>query len=202
MSDGARRRGDADRSRAALLGAARELFAAHGYARTTVRAIAERAGVNQALLFRYFGSKDALFTSALGEEAVRLVASTSPGELLGTALRRMFADGPDGADALYAVLRSPEHPPALAALRDELAEPYRQAFTAWADAPGPDADLRAYLLLSWLLGLGFARSVLAVPALTEADGDVVVAHVERAARALFSDGRPGDAPVDGPADPA
>lgn len=45
-----------------LLDAAKELFAESGYARTTTRMIAERAGVAEALLFRNFGSKAALFT--------------------------------------------------------------------------------------------------------------------------------------------
>lgn len=45
-----------------LLQAARELFEESGYARTTTRMIAERADVAEALLFRNFGSKAALFT--------------------------------------------------------------------------------------------------------------------------------------------
>jgi len=45
-----------------LLQAARELFEESGYPRTTTRMIAERAGVAEALLFRNFGSKAALFT--------------------------------------------------------------------------------------------------------------------------------------------
>jgi AcrR family transcriptional regulator len=45
-----------------LLQAARELFEESGYARTTTRMIAERAGVAEALLFRNFGSKAALFS--------------------------------------------------------------------------------------------------------------------------------------------
>ena len=45
-----------------LLQAAKELFEESGYARATTRMIAERAGVAEALLFRNFGSKAALFT--------------------------------------------------------------------------------------------------------------------------------------------
>ena len=45
-----------------LLLAARELFEESGYARTTTRMIAERADVAEALLFRNFGSKAALFS--------------------------------------------------------------------------------------------------------------------------------------------
>jgi AcrR family transcriptional regulator len=44
-----------------LLDAARDLFARQDYRSTTTREIAEAAGVTEALLFRQFGSKAALF---------------------------------------------------------------------------------------------------------------------------------------------
>jgi AcrR family transcriptional regulator len=49
-----------------VLAAARRLFAANGYAQTSVRAIAAEADVNQALVVTYFGGKDALFMEAVG----------------------------------------------------------------------------------------------------------------------------------------
>jgi AcrR family transcriptional regulator len=50
-----------------LLEAAREIFSEQGYTRASTRAIAERAGIAEALLFRNFGSKAALFSEvALG----------------------------------------------------------------------------------------------------------------------------------------
>lgn len=48
-----------------ILAAARDEFSEHGYARTTTRAIAERAEVAEALLFRQFGSKAALFNEVV-----------------------------------------------------------------------------------------------------------------------------------------
>jgi len=48
-----------------LLDAARELFARQDYRSTTTREIAELAGVREYLLFRYFGSKAALFHEAV-----------------------------------------------------------------------------------------------------------------------------------------
>lgn len=48
-----------------LLDAARTLFAKQEYRSTTTREIAEAAGVTEALLFRHFGSKAALFREAL-----------------------------------------------------------------------------------------------------------------------------------------
>ncbi len=49
----------------ALLRSAVELFAAQGPASVSVRDIARHAGVNQGLIYRHFGSKDALLAEAL-----------------------------------------------------------------------------------------------------------------------------------------
>lgn len=49
-----------------ILDAAAELFASHGYAATTTRAIAEKAGVNEVTLFRRFENKRGVL-AALGE---------------------------------------------------------------------------------------------------------------------------------------
>ena len=59
-----RRPGSPD-TRAAILAEARTLFAAQGYAGTSVRAVAAAAGVDAALVHHYFGSKDDLFLAAL-----------------------------------------------------------------------------------------------------------------------------------------
>jgi AcrR family transcriptional regulator len=48
-----------------LLGAARQMFAARGYAHSSTREIAEAAGVSEALLFRSFGTKAKLFEAAV-----------------------------------------------------------------------------------------------------------------------------------------
>ena len=48
-----------------ILEAATELFGAHGFARTTIREIAERARANSALIYYYFGSKTGLFEALM-----------------------------------------------------------------------------------------------------------------------------------------
>jgi TetR/AcrR family transcriptional regulator len=55
------RQRDAERSRQALLAAALDEFAEHGYAGTRVAGIARRAGVNKQLINYYFGSKEGLY---------------------------------------------------------------------------------------------------------------------------------------------
>jgi AcrR family transcriptional regulator len=56
-----------------LLEAANELFSTQGFSGTSTREIAERAGVSETLMFRYFGSKVALFREALVTPFVEFV---------------------------------------------------------------------------------------------------------------------------------
>lgn len=65
-----RPRGEARRL---LLQAAREVFAARGYAGSSTREIAQRARVSETLMFRYFGSKIGLFREALVSPFVEFV---------------------------------------------------------------------------------------------------------------------------------
>lgn len=48
-----------------LLSAAAELFTVQGYAATTTRAVAERAGMRQATMYHYFGGKEQLLAELL-----------------------------------------------------------------------------------------------------------------------------------------
>ena len=63
-----RRRHDAQASREALLEAAEAIFDERGYDAATVRDIGERAGVDAALIARYFGGKEGLYLATLQRE--------------------------------------------------------------------------------------------------------------------------------------
>ena len=56
-----------EQTRAELLRAAERLFAESGFQATTVRAIAEAAGVTERTFFRYFASKDDLVANDMSE---------------------------------------------------------------------------------------------------------------------------------------
>jgi AcrR family transcriptional regulator len=60
---------DAAASKQALLGAAQSLFGQRGFEGTTIRDIGECAGVDAALIARYFGSKADLYIAAVVAEA-------------------------------------------------------------------------------------------------------------------------------------
>jgi TetR/AcrR family transcriptional regulator len=66
----------ADQSRARILEAAILEFSENGLAGARTEQIAEAAGVNKALLYYYFQSKEALYTAALESVAERVVASS------------------------------------------------------------------------------------------------------------------------------
>lgn len=65
MTPEAQKTRDAERSRAAILLAAREEFVEKGFEGARTSAIAKKAGVPQGLLYHYFESKEAMFDAVL-----------------------------------------------------------------------------------------------------------------------------------------
>lgn len=79
-------RGAAARSRAALVGAAREVFAERGL-HAPLSAVARRAGVGQGSLYRHFPQRGALVLAAFTENVERLEAlAAAPDATLGRVL--------------------------------------------------------------------------------------------------------------------
>ena len=64
---------DAEATRARLLAAAIDEFAAHGIAGARVDRIADAAKANKQLIYAYFGSKDGLFDAALTHSCTGLI---------------------------------------------------------------------------------------------------------------------------------
>ncbi|CAM3144542.1 TetR family transcriptional regulator [Streptomyces albus] len=183
-----RRRG-AVATRQALMSAASALFAERGYERTTVRDIAARARVNQALLFRYFGSKQALFEQVVAGEGRRHLRRTPAEDVLESALRGLLAqEAGDAGDeerrhrALDIFLRSAAGGEAARVGR-LLTEDYADVLATLTDAD--DAALRAELVLAWLLGIGLSGRVVGRGALADADPDRVCALVLECARTVL-----------------
>src|SRR5256712_6429192 len=95
-----------DRTKAAILAAAREQFAAYGYERATIRAIAADAGIDPALVMRYFGNKERLFAAA-AEFDLRLPDLTAvPRASVGSVLVGFFLERWESDDSLQALLRA------------------------------------------------------------------------------------------------
>ena len=85
-------------SRARILEHALRLFARHGYERTSVKMIAEAAGISQGLLYNYFESKDALlraiFEASMDDVRASFAAAETepdPARRIGRLVREAFA---------------------------------------------------------------------------------------------------------------
>lgn len=176
-----------DRTRAAILGAARERFAAEGYERTTIRAVAAAASIDPSMVMRYFGSKAQLFDAALAID-LRLPDLTAvPPEDLPRMLVRHFLDrweSDPADDALLVLLRSAvtnEH--AAARMHEIFAV---QVAPALASALGQGlAARRAGLVSAQLLGLGLTRYLLRLPAVTALTRDEIEHALTPAIRATL-----------------
>ena len=181
---GARQR-DSAATRRALRDAASALFATVGYDATTVRAVADRAGVNQALLFRYFGNKEGLFAEAVLGQSLGLLAEGPREDVLRRTLAAILANEADrGPEPLMAVLLAAGSTQVAADVRRQLGAAYSRAFAPLVDTDDPDdARVRADLLLAWLLGISLMRGALRAGPLH--DPAVITEHVLRAAEVLL-----------------
>ncbi len=93
LTTGHRPHAGVEDTRARILTAARDLFERNGTRGTTTREVAERAGVNEATLFRHFGSKrallDAMRERACGLEEFRAILAGLSGSDLTADLRSL-----------------------------------------------------------------------------------------------------------------
>jgi len=167
-----------DATRAAILAAAREQFAASGYQAATIRSIAAVAGIDPALVMRYYGNKEGLFAAA-AEFDLRLPdLGVLPRRQVGAALVGHFLDRWEGDETLMALLR--------AAVTTEAARERMQAIFATQVAPQvialsglprADALARAGLISSQILGLALCRYVLKLPPVVKLTRSEVVRRV-------------------------
>jgi AcrR family transcriptional regulator len=170
-------------TREAILDAARRAFAEQGYQHATIRGVADLAGVDPALVHHYFGTKQALFVAAVQLPAnpvsqLMAVLAEDPGQA-GERMVELFLSIWDHAadqSPLLALVRSAvgdEH--AAAMLREFITE---EVLGQIAHRLGsPDAQLRATLVGSQIIGLAMARYIVKVEPLASAPAAQVVAAI-------------------------
>jgi len=170
-------------TRAEITTAAARRFAASGYDATSLRQVAADASVDPALVRRFFGDKEQLFTEVASalidpERAVAAVAGGPP-EAAGERLLRYFLSllgdvsrpGP-----LLGVIRSAvtsEHAAGL--LRRLLAEQVLREIAV--SFPSGRPEFGAALAASQLVGLAVARYAVRLPPLTAADTEELVSAI-------------------------
>src|SRR3984885_3644476 len=93
-----RKRVSAADRREQILGVARQLFAKQGFRGTTTRQIADQAQVNEAILFRHFRSKEALYWAVLDELSRQ---RNNRGNLQALISERPRSDGKPEADEKF-----------------------------------------------------------------------------------------------------
>ena len=181
MTQNTPRRRDAATTRQALLDAGRRLFATNGYAATTVRDIADEAGVNVALISRYFTSKEGLFEACLAgvvDELGRAMPTTSLDDV-----PQAIAHNLDKTkDRLLILLRSSGDAGA-----DQIRRNVVQSFAArLAEAAGGDDKLlRAEMVLATAFGMALLRMAVKVEPLTSATEDELVPPLRAVIDALL-----------------
>ena len=207
-------RGDASVTRQVILAAARDLFARHGVDGVSVREIAAAAGINHALVHRYFGTKDEMVAAimlgearALGEMATPEADAEASMASMAEAFRYMMAEG---RTSLLLMLRAELDGMAPERLLDEAPLRPLRLLADWLAqnrAPGaPPADPRvaAMVVGAALFGLAAAQPMLAAGVgLEDEPPDEVLRQCLQTAVALVA-GSVGAAPPDdaGRADPA
>ncbi len=156
------------RNREAILAAAAHQFSELGYDRTSLRAIAAEAGVDQALIAHYFGSKHQLFVAAVEFplDAARFLPEVlaadraSIGERVAQVVLALVED-PDTRRRITGLIRAASSEPDAARMLRELL--MREVIGPIAEALGADEpELRVSLVGSQIIGLVMARYVVEV----------------------------------------
>lgn len=185
-------RADGD-SRAEILEAARTLFAARGFQGATTRSIAERAGVDVALIHYFFGTKAGLFAAAIDLPAIaaqieaRIVEpSGDRAEALARLyLEQLFTQNITTFSALLrTALGSPEAMPELRRLVEQT-----MITIASRVLGGPDAALRAELIGAQMIGILVLRHLAGVEPIASASVDAIVAQLRGPLQALIGEER-------------
>jgi len=188
------RRRNAQATRCAILEAARGRFAREGYDGAGIREIAGDAGVDAALVSRYFGGKEELFAAVL-------TLSANPEDLFyGTAdafaariAKLMVRDPRDDSkmDCLLIMLRSASSPRAGETIRRTGEERFYGPMADWLG--GEDAAVLARVLGALMMGMGVARAISVDFELDEAARERLEAQVEATIRTLLAARSPGTA---------
>lgn len=168
---------------ARILTAAREQFAQHGWAGTTIRAIARGADVDPALVYHYFGAKEALLDAATDppQRWLDSVAATwrAPTDELGAALLRMMLGAwrdDEIGPVLRAILLTAAHDETT---REKLRRVVEGSLMGVSHLGVDDGDRRkrSGLIASQIMGLAMMRFVWKIEPVASMSEDEVVTAV-------------------------
>jgi AcrR family transcriptional regulator len=188
------RRRDAQATRAAILEAAQSQFAQLGYDRAALRDIAAEAGADVALIKRYFGGKEALFTEALKasirpdglKEWDRATFARDVGVMMAGAPNANMRGADDGrAHGFQFLLRAATSPTTAPLLNVAVQERFLTPIRDWLG--GDDAQARARVLAAAFIGFLVERLIRGEP-LQGKEREVFIERVTALFEALISYG--------------
>jgi AcrR family transcriptional regulator len=186
------RRPGTTRTKDAIVAAARRQFGERGFTETTIRSVADEAGVDPALVMQFFGSKDKLFTASVRwpfepADVLPRVIGEAP-STVGARLVALVVDTWDvdsGRNPIVELLRAATMREAAERQLREFME--RELLTPIVSQVARDEPaVRANLVVSHLLGLGVARYILRFEPLASMTPAEVVALVSPAVQAALT----------------
>ncbi|MGZ8707465.1 MAG: TetR/AcrR family transcriptional regulator [Gaiellaceae bacterium] len=169
-------------TREAIAEAARLQFSQLGYDRTTLRGIAAQAGVDVALVARFYGAKEALFREVMAlpphvAEAMEFLADgprATVGRRLAQVIVGMLDDPRSRAIVLGRIRSASSHPDAAALVRETVTREVGRLAAALTD---DEPETRAVLVGVQIVGLALARHIVRVEPLASMPAAQVIDYI-------------------------
>jgi AcrR family transcriptional regulator len=182
------RRRDAEATRGRILAAAMERFARRGYETASLRDIAAEAGVDVALIGRYFGGKEGLFTAALKASIHPRLMHDWDRASLARELATHMADGPHSDEerhhSFQFLIRAATSPATAPLLNLAVQERFLGPLGEWlgGDDPLPRARVLAAVYIGFLV-----ERLIRGEALAGLEREVFIEQVATVLTTLISD---------------
>ncbi len=178
------------RTRQAILAAARSQFATLGFRGTTIRSVATAVGIDPSMVMRYYGSKRELFASATAIDLQLPDLTAVPRAKMGAVAARHFlalwedesARGTLHILLVNAVTDEAARDQAIALMRAQL----RHVVDAVADDPTTVAD-RTALVAAAVIGTAMCRFLIRFPEAVDLPADVLVDSLGRTIQSALTD---------------
>lgn len=173
----------AEATKKAILAAARARFLQESYENVGLRDIAGDAGVDVALVSRYFGSKEGLFRDVLGGARNKeILPADLPPEKIPEYLTKLFLseneDANESVDRLLIILRSASSSAAAQVVSEALRKDVLLPFAERLGGGSP--EMRASTSMAVWMGMTIMRTVIAVEPMC-----MQLPEIETKLRALF-----------------
>jgi len=182
-----------ERTRLAILEAARVAFRDKSYDHVGLRELAAKADVTAALVNRYFGSKQKLFRAVVQDDTDYSELYEAPQGELGRRLAQFLINGEVrkkngellaiNSDKFTTFVRSVACPEAVPILRETVAEkitgPLKQSL------PGDRIEEKASLLISHFFGFLVVHSLLGATCAVEADPIILEEQLAASLQAII-----------------